>query len=44
MLDITPAKARLGWEPKVPLEDDLKMTIKWFKKFINRIPVTSGSD
>jgi UDP-glucuronate decarboxylase len=30
--DITLAKAELGWEPKIPLEDGLKMTIEWFKE------------
>jgi UDP-glucuronate decarboxylase len=29
--DITLAKSRLGWEPKVALRDGLKETIKWFK-------------
>jgi UDP-glucuronate decarboxylase len=30
--DISLAKSELGWEPKVPLEDGLKMTIGWFRK------------
>ncbi|MDR1229814.1 MAG: SDR family oxidoreductase [Spirochaetaceae bacterium] len=30
--DIRLAKSELGWEPKVPLEDGLKMTIDWFRK------------
>jgi UDP-glucuronate decarboxylase len=29
--DITLAKTRLGWEPKVPLREGLKRTIEWFK-------------
>ncbi len=29
--DITKAKARLGWEPKVPLEEGLKRTIEYFR-------------
>ncbi len=29
--DITLARTRLGWEPKVPLREGLKMTIDWFK-------------
>lgn len=30
--DITLAKTRLGWEPKVSLEEGLKKTIEWFRK------------
>jgi UDP-glucuronate decarboxylase len=30
--DITRAKTELGWEPKVPLDEGLAMTIDWFKK------------
>jgi len=29
--DITLAKQKLGWEPKVPLAEGLKRTIAWFK-------------
>jgi UDP-glucuronate decarboxylase len=29
--DITKAKATLGWEPKVPLEEGLKETIRYFR-------------
>jgi UDP-glucuronate decarboxylase len=29
--DITLAKSRLGWEPKVKLRDGLKKTVDWFK-------------
>jgi UDP-glucuronate decarboxylase len=32
--DITLAKAKLAWEPKVKLEDGLKETIAYFKKII----------
>jgi len=30
--DITLARTRLGWEPKVSLEEGLKKTIEWFRK------------
>lgn len=33
--DITLAKKELGWEPKVILDDGLKITIDYFKKRIN---------
>jgi UDP-glucuronate decarboxylase len=26
------ARARLGWDPKTPLEQGLRRTIEWFKK------------
>ena len=29
--DITLAKAKLGWEPRVPLREGLAKTIDWFK-------------
>jgi UDP-glucuronate decarboxylase len=32
--DITLARSRLGWEPKVPLEDGLKETIAYFRKLL----------
>jgi dTDP-glucose 4,6-dehydratase len=32
--DITLAKEKLNWYPKVKLEDGLKETIKWFKKLL----------
>jgi UDP-glucuronate decarboxylase len=31
--DITQAKTRLGWEPKVALEEGLKETIQYFKQY-----------
>jgi dTDP-glucose 4,6-dehydratase len=34
--DITRAKTRLGWEPKVPLEDGLEHTIEYFRTKITR--------
>lgn len=33
--DITLAKEKLGWEPRVGLEDGLKETIAYFKKVVN---------
>ncbi len=30
--DITLAKQRLGWEPRVPLEEGLQRTIEWFRQ------------
>jgi UDP-glucuronate decarboxylase len=33
--DITQAKAKLGWEPKVPLDDGLAKTIAYFKELLN---------
>lgn len=32
--DITLARTRLGWEPKVPLDDGLKKTIEYFRTII----------
>jgi UDP-glucuronate decarboxylase len=32
--DITLAKAKLGWEPKVPLKDGLKKTIAYFDELL----------
>jgi len=34
--DITAAKSRLGWEPRIGLEEGLKITIEWFKKRLER--------
>ncbi|NKD76840.1 SDR family oxidoreductase [Haematospirillum sp. H1815] len=33
--DITLAKSKLGWQPKVVLEDGLKETIAYFRKLLN---------
>jgi UDP-glucuronate decarboxylase len=33
--DITLAKQKLDWEPKVPLEDGLKETISYFRRILN---------
>ena len=32
--DITLAKQRLGWEPKIPLEDGLRKTIEYFRTIV----------
>jgi UDP-glucose 4-epimerase len=32
ILDYSKAKEVLGWEPKVKIEDGLRMTVEWFKK------------
>ena len=29
------AKEILGWEPKIAFEDGLKVTIEWFKRFLD---------
>ena len=34
--DITLAKAKLGWEPKIPLSEGLKKTIAYFDDFLRR--------
>ncbi|MDY0104039.1 MAG: SDR family oxidoreductase [Lentimicrobium sp.] len=33
--DISLAKSKLGWEPKIELEEGLKETIEFFKHFVN---------
>jgi dTDP-glucose 4,6-dehydratase len=35
--DISKAKRLLGWEPKVPLEEGLKLTLKYFKEQFARL-------
>jgi len=32
--DISKAKSLLGWVPKIPLEEGLRLTIEWFKKVL----------
>lgn len=34
--DITRAKTILGWQPKFPIEEGLKITIDWFRKVLNK--------
>jgi dTDP-glucose 4,6-dehydratase len=34
--DITKAKATLGWEPKVSLEEGLRRTVPWFREELRR--------
>jgi len=34
--DITKAKRLLKWEPKVDLEEGLKLTLAYFKEFLRR--------
>ena len=32
--DITEAKTKLGWQPTTQLDDGLKLTIEYFRKFV----------
>jgi dTDP-glucose 4,6-dehydratase len=34
--DITTARTRLGWEPRVGLEEGLKITVDWFRKRLEK--------
>ncbi|NHW44806.1 MAG: NAD-dependent epimerase/dehydratase family protein, partial [Candidatus Verstraetearchaeota archaeon] len=34
--DISKARKLLGWEPRTPLEEGLKLTIKWFEEVLSR--------
>ena len=34
--DITRARETLGWEPRVPAEEGLKLTFKWFAQSLRR--------
>ena len=39
LIDITLAKEKLGWEPKVSLQDGIKRTVNWYKeRFKDKIP------
>jgi CDP-glucose 4,6-dehydratase len=33
MLDISKAKFKLGWEPRMNLDQTIEMTIDWYKKY-----------
>lgn len=33
MLDISKAKFRLGWQPSMDIDDTVKMTVDWYKKY-----------
>ena len=33
--DYTKAKKLLGWSPKVPLEEGLRRSIEWYRKFLD---------
>lgn len=35
MLDISKAKFQLGWEPKMNIDETVKMTIDWYKRYRN---------
>ncbi|MBT8068879.1 MAG: SDR family NAD-dependent epimerase/dehydratase, partial [Gammaproteobacteria bacterium] len=34
--DISQAKALLGWQPSIPLDDGLPRTVEYFRAIINR--------
>ncbi|MGL5615006.1 MAG: CDP-glucose 4,6-dehydratase [Sarcina sp.] len=33
LLDITKAKLKLGWKPKLTVEDTVKLTVDWYKRY-----------
>ena len=41
--DITRARALLGWEPQVPLEEGLKRTIAYFDRLLSAVPAHTAS-
>ena len=41
--DITKAKKLLGWEPKVPLAEGLRLTLDYFKQQLSKTPAASGN-
>jgi len=32
-LDISKAKNKLGWEPRLTLEETVKLTVDWYKRY-----------
>jgi len=40
--DITKAKTLLNWQPKVPLEEGLRLTLDFFRRQLAKVPATSG--
>jgi UDP-glucuronate decarboxylase len=40
--DITRARELLGWQPRLPLEDGLALTIPWFAERLRQMPARSG--
>lgn len=40
MLDINKAKFKLGWEPKMNLDQCIEMTVDWYKKYMTLEPYT----
>lgn len=38
MLDISKAKFRLGWEPAMNIDETVRMTVDWYKKYTQRDP------
>ena len=41
--DITKARTKLGWEPKVPLKEGLEKTIEYFRRNLDEIPAARKS-
>ncbi|MCH5230088.1 MAG: CDP-glucose 4,6-dehydratase [Muribaculaceae bacterium] len=40
MLDISKAKFRLGWEPKMNIDQTIEMTVDWYKRYKSEDPYT----
>jgi UDP-glucuronate decarboxylase len=39
--DISVAKTRLGWEPEVPFDEGLRLTVAYFREKLATVPTTS---